>query len=885
MLACKSGYLDLVRVLLKLGASLDTQDKEGVTAFGHAITSEKGENIGLIELLIEKGVDVAKGRFEWASEAEGERRRLRDKKVKGFPGAKGDMGSYSEIHKKKKFYEKSTRHLRGEAKNPKQKGQGFEHGPVGIAIRRKFEVVAIKLLKILKATHKKDSFSGNSYLHLAVLHRNWKVADFLLAQGLDPRDKNNHDKTPAHFCADEGAEAMLKSLVRANTRELNFKKKKSKKSRKKRRKKKAQTARDKHETTGSGVEVEVSIDPASSQNASSKGGFLLSQLSLDPDSQGNKLLNDIGAQNSSNISQSKQSKNLWDDLSADSKLDLKNNLSTDRSTQDLHSVYIQKKELKLECRKLEIKLDKLRAEKEFINTEDMRNSWSLVLERRLSEIHQGNEDEQKGSSAGKLLDFISSQSAKSNLQEARPKEPSAFEDNLKKPKKRVSCRNCLDSVSRLPRASPFESVVARLGQETLAFQKEVSVLNSIIRPKYAEAQRQIHSLIGDVFSGPFELQIYGSFANGLNIPGSDLDMLLIFNNKPPGGDREKGSSRHRFSEGPVVVTPCQAPRKYTEAYFPEISQHDFQQKLLADSVLEDLSFKAGEDQAFFAEAKYLRNAQVPVVKLVTRASKGGFPVDITFHDSRHQGLECVSLVKSLIARYPPLKPLALLLKQLLNLTGLADPYTGGLSSYGLVVMVVAYFQLLECKEVARQKEESKVKGGLHDDAQGKYFKGNRRHSRRGSFVNHVIGNKGTGKGGAKGSTGANPNASKGASGPSKKGPKKVFKGESRGEIVTMLCPDLFACTPENVGALLVGVLYFYGFEFNPNFQKIRISLEGEELLPPIVQVTNTFLSFVILFFNFFGAFKKRHFHKKTFAETPIKILVPLLHYKPHPATP
>ena len=38
MLACRSGYLDLVRALIKQGANLDFQDKEGVTAFGHAIT-------------------------------------------------------------------------------------------------------------------------------------------------------------------------------------------------------------------------------------------------------------------------------------------------------------------------------------------------------------------------------------------------------------------------------------------------------------------------------------------------------------------------------------------------------------------------------------------------------------------------------------------------------------------------------------------------------------------------------------------------------------------------------------------------------------------------------------------------------------------------------
>jgi len=45
-----------------------------------------------------------------------------------------------------------------------------------------------------------------------------------------------------------------------------------------------------------------------------------------------------------------------------------------------------------------------------------------------------------------------------------------------------------------------------------------------------------------------------------------------------------------------------------------------------------------------------------------------------------------------MANYPPLKPLTLVLKQFLVEKGLNDPFVGGLSSYGLVLMITAILQ-------------------------------------------------------------------------------------------------------------------------------------------------------------------------------------------------
>jgi len=87
---------------------------------------------------------------------------------------------------------------------------------------------------------------------------------------------------------------------------------------------------------------------------------------------------------------------------------------------------------------------------------------------------------------------------------------------------------------------------------------------------------------------------------------------------------------------------------------------------------------------------------VPVVKFNTAAIPIAFgnrgnliAVDITFENEAHHGLNTCGLVRQFVQRWPPLKPLVLVLKQFLVEKGLNDPYVGGISSYGLVLMVAA----------------------------------------------------------------------------------------------------------------------------------------------------------------------------------------------------
>jgi non-canonical poly(A) RNA polymerase PAPD5/7 len=83
---------------------------------------------------------------------------------------------------------------------------------------------------------------------------------------------------------------------------------------------------------------------------------------------------------------------------------------------------------------------------------------------------------------------------------------------------------------------------------------------------------------------------------------------------------------------------------------------------------------------------------MPVTKVCCTAAFGKTNIDLTIQDGRHNGLHCVRLIKDFLREYKVLEPMVLVLKEFLKISGFNDPYTGGLSSYGLILIVVSFLQ-------------------------------------------------------------------------------------------------------------------------------------------------------------------------------------------------
>lgn len=154
-------------------------------------------------------------------------------------------------------------------------------------------------------------------------------------------------------------------------------------------------------------------------------------------------------------------------------------------------------------------------------------------------------------------------------------------------------------------------------------------------------------------------QIYGSYQTNLDLPWSDIDFVTF--SPVSDGDECLSELNNRF----VFY-------KETENWIKKID--------------------------------FISTASVPIIKVMTEDSDYSIKVDITFGDETHKGSDCVSLVKDYMRQFGILSKMVMVIKQLLKVKDLNDPYKGGISSYALTLMIVAFlqFQVMYCGETCHQ---------------------------------------------------------------------------------------------------------------------------------------------------------------------------------------
>jgi non-canonical poly(A) RNA polymerase PAPD5/7 len=99
-----------------------------------------------------------------------------------------------------------------------------------------------------------------------------------------------------------------------------------------------------------------------------------------------------------------------------------------------------------------------------------------------------------------------------------------------------------------------------------------------------------------------------------------------------------------------------------------------------------------EDDNWIKRIDFISTASVPIIKVVTEDNNYSIKVDITFGDETHKGSHCVRLVKDYMRQFGILNRMVMVIKQLLKVKDLNDPYKGGISSYALTLMIVAFLQ-------------------------------------------------------------------------------------------------------------------------------------------------------------------------------------------------
>ncbi|XP_076972937.1 terminal nucleotidyltransferase 4A isoform X2 [Tamandua tetradactyla] len=154
-----------------------------------------------------------------------------------------------------------------------------------------------------------------------------------------------------------------------------------------------------------------------------------------------------------------------------------------------------------------------------------------------------------------------------------------------------------------------------------------------------EVVKRIETVIKDLWPTA-DVQIFGSFSTGLYLPTSDID-LVVFGKweRPPLQLLEQALRKHNVAE------PC--------------------------------------------SIKVLDKATVPIIKLTDQETE--VKVDISFN--METGVRAAEFIKNYMKKYSLLPYLILVLKQFLLQRDLNEVFTGGISSYSLILMAISFLQL------------------------------------------------------------------------------------------------------------------------------------------------------------------------------------------------
>ncbi|KAJ0065886.1 hypothetical protein NL108_000126, partial [Boleophthalmus pectinirostris] len=150
---------------------------------------------------------------------------------------------------------------------------------------------------------------------------------------------------------------------------------------------------------------------------------------------------------------------------------------------------------------------------------------------------------------------------------------------------------------------------------------------------------RIESVIKDLWPSS-KVEIFGSFSTGLYLPTSDIDLVVFGKwDHPPLQELEQALKQHNVA-GPYSI-------------------------------------------------KVLDKASVPIIKLTDHETE--VKVDISFNVET--AVKAAQFIKSYLKKYPVLPPLIFVLKQFLLQRDLNEVFTGGISSYSLILMAISFLQL------------------------------------------------------------------------------------------------------------------------------------------------------------------------------------------------
>lgn len=189
------------------------------------------------------------------------------------------------------------------------------------------------------------------------------------------------------------------------------------------------------------------------------------------------------------------------------------------------------------------------------------------------------------------------------------------------------------------------------------------------------------------------VQVYGSVVTGLAVPGSDVDVVISrvptwwWSTSPKQQPMNALASELRLESWVSNAKTVGGAVPLVKAETAAVPTRHGNRSIIKI----DISFDVAPETAAEASSDS-PNDRVSLRHYLRYMEDDSTCQDTPSATARHGGVANTLFVLKLRSMHPQLAPLVLVLKQLLYERGLNDPYTGGLSSYALVIMVAAVLQ-------------------------------------------------------------------------------------------------------------------------------------------------------------------------------------------------
>ena len=231
---------------------------------------------------------------------------------------------------------------------------------------------------------------------------------------------------------------------------------------------------------------------------------------------------------------------------------------------------------------------------------------------------------------------------------------------------------------------------------------------------------KVTKLVNETFDNRCEVMVFGSQATGLLLPTSDIDFVVNIPTDEENAhntDAEKNKSNDNMEESEdetdeedvKKLSNKQRKKRAQKKAKAEAKKNKKKEKKLSEK---EQDLKEMEEYSLGQEVKHsplvqlgsalqthpewkdeltylevVENTRVPIVKF---AVQSGLSVDICFN--QEAGTMAADLMTRFMDAMPPLKALTFVLKYFMAARGLNEPYTGGVGSFMLQMMIVSFLQ-------------------------------------------------------------------------------------------------------------------------------------------------------------------------------------------------